>query len=185
MKERIIEMLGRGIPATQVAAAVGCDDSYVSQLLGEEGVEARVAALRAEHFAKYAAQDDEVDKLEQEALAQVKKLIPFITKPAEAVRVYGVLNAAKRRTADAVSNSQAVAQTVALDLPAATRVRFTVTPDRQVIEIEGRSMATMPAKSLAATLEQRRAERHLTADIPATLPFVLEEPATIPVVERL
>ena len=94
-------MLGRGIPAIQVAAAVGCDDSYISQLLSSEEISLQVQVLRAEHFSEFMEQDARVDTAESAALARVETLIPFITRPAEAVRVYAVLNAAKRRTADA------------------------------------------------------------------------------------
>lgn len=164
-------MLGNGIPATQVASAVGCDDSYISQLLSEEGVADKVIAAKAEHFSKYVELDGRVDDAESEALRRVESLIPFITKPSEAVRVYSVLNAAKRRTSDSANAAQAVMQTISLDIPEASRVRFTLTADRQVIEIEGRSMTTMPAKSLASQLEQRNATRLLSALAPQMLPI--------------
>jgi hypothetical protein len=182
MKDRIIELLGKGISAIQVASAVGCDDSYISQLLNEPGVTEKVQALKAEHFAKYAEQDATLDKAEAAALEKVSTLLPFVTRPSEAVRMYGILNAAKRRTSDSLQSSQVIAQTVQLDLPAAARVRFTITQDKQVIEVEGRSMTTMPAKSLAAQLEQRNAARLLTTDIPSVL---LPSKKDIPLAERL
>lgn len=169
MKDRIIEMLGQGLSATQVASAVGCDDSYISQLLADESVSAQVQSKRAENFGKYVEQDRKLDDAEATALEKLSTLAQFITKPTEAARVYSILNAAKRRTVDQVNQQQAVAQTVALDLPAAARVRFTLTNDKQVIEIEGRSMTTMPARNLAARLEQRNATRLLDLQIPTVL----------------
>ncbi len=166
MKERIIEMLGQGLSATQVANAVGCDDSYISQLLADEVVSEQVQALRAENFSKYVELDKKVDLAEAEALSKLTTLAQFITKPTEAARVYSILNQAKRRTVDQVNQQHAVAQTVALDLPEAARVRFTITSDKQVIEIEGRSMTTLPSKNLAARLEQRNATRLLDMVIP-------------------
>jgi hypothetical protein len=168
MKDKIIELLGRGIPATQVAAAVGCDDSYISQLLSDEDIAQQVAQLRATHFSGYIEQDDRIDSAEEAALAKVSSLIPFITRPAEAVRVFSVLNAAKRRAIEQQSTVP-VAQTVTLDLPEATRVQLTVTHDKQVIEIAGKSLTTMPAKSLAAQLEQRTAARLLATPVPSRL----------------
>lgn len=175
MKERIIEMLGQGLSATQVASAVGCDDSYISQLISDEDVSRQIQELRAENFSKYVEQDKFLDDAEARALEKVSSLVGFISKPAEAVRVFGILNAAKRRTVDQVNQQQAVAQTVSLDLPAAARVRFTLTHDKQVIEIEGRSMTTMPAKNLAARLEQRNASRLLDMQVPATILDVKSE----------
>lgn len=174
MKERIIEMLGKGIPAVQVAGAVGCDESYISQLLSDEAISLQVQELRAENFSNYIAQDKILDEAEAKALEKVAHLVQFITKPTEAARAYQILNAAKRRTVDQVNQQQAVAQTVALELPAAARVRLTLTSDRQVVEIEGRPMITMPAKNLTARLEQRRATSLLDMQIPNVLDVKME-----------
>lgn len=168
MQEKIVELLGRGIPATQVAAAVGCDPSFVSQLLADEAVTAKVMSLRATHFSRFAEQDSSLDAAEAAALTKVGNLIPFITRPGEAINAYRVLNAAKRRTSGTLQEA-APAQTLVLDLPEASRVRFTVSADRQVIEIEGRSLTTMPARTLASRLEARNAARLLSAEIPSTL----------------
>lgn len=185
MKDRIIEMLGKGIPASQVASAVGCDDSYISQLLGDEHIYKQVIEAKAEHFSNYVALDATLDRAEEEALNRLASLTAFITKPAEAARVYSILNSAKRRTVDSASASAVVATTVSLELPEASRVRFTLTHDRQVIEIEGRSMATMPAKSLASRLEQRNAERMLSTTVPDILQFVVPSKAEIPIANQL
>lgn len=165
MKDRIIEMLGNGIPAGAVAAAIGCSDSFVSQVLAEPGVAEQVQGLRAARFQEFAEQDATLETAEERALAKVASLIPFITKPAEAVRVYSVLNSAKRKTGQAISNTP-TGTIVQLQLPEQARVAFTISSDRQVVEIEGRSMATMPAKSLADRLQQRQAARLLDAPPP-------------------
>ena len=187
MREKIIEMLGRGIPATQVAAAVGCDDSYISQLLSDEAVSAEVQLLRATHYSGYLELDRKVDSAEEAALKKVAALIPYLTRPSEAARVYDILNKAKRRTVDSTASANAPAQTVIIDLPESARVRFTLTSDKQVIEIAGRSMATMPAKSLAAQLAQRTATRMLTSDIPNALPFAgrMANPSEIPLARKM
>lgn len=169
MKDKIIEMLGRGVPSTAVASAVGCDPSYISQLMADEEVSLRVQQLRAEHFSEYVELDKNIDDAETAALQRLQSLVPFITKPTEAARVFSILNSAKRRTSDESKAPSAPAQTVVIDLPAAARVAVTMTIDKQVIEVQGRSMATMPAKSLAAQLEQRNANRLLNAQVPNQL----------------
>ena len=168
MQEKIIELLGRGIPATQVAAAVGCDVSYVSQLLADESVTSQVMSLRATHFSRFAEQDSSLDAAEAAALTKVANLIQYIQRPGEAINAYKVLNAAKRRTSGPLQEA-APAQTLVLDLPEASRVRFTVSADRQVIEIEGHSLTTMPARTLASRLEARNAARLLSTEVPTSL----------------
>lgn len=174
MKDRILELLGQGITAAQVATAVGCDDSYISQLMADETFSSKVIELRAENFSKFVELDRKVDSAEAAALERLDRLAAFITSPTQAARVYAVLNQAKRRTADTISSQQAVAQTVTLELPAAARVRFQLTADKQVIEIEGRALTTMPARSLAERLEQRNASRLLDMKIPQVLDISVE-----------
>jgi hypothetical protein len=169
MRERIAELLGYGIPAVQVAAAVGCDDSYVSQLLAEPAFREAVETKRAEKFGEAVHHDKGIDSAEEAVLTRLSTLIPFITKPGEAVRVFGVLNAAKRRTGTAAAASTAPAKTVQLILPEVKQINFTLSQEKQVIEVEGRSMATMPARSLAAQLEARNAKRLLELTAPGTL----------------
>jgi hypothetical protein len=170
MQDRIIELLGQGVPAAQVALHVGCDPSYVSQILADENNSLRVQELRATHFEAHVAHDKRIDMAEQKALARIESLVDFITKPSEAARVFSLLNQAKRQTLEA-GNSQAMPSTIVnLQLPDAARISFTVTADRQVIEVEGRSMVTMPAKNVAAQLEQRNATRLLTQRAPLELP---------------
>lgn len=169
MKERILELLGYGIPAVQVAAAVGCDDSYVSQLMADDNFRSQVEVKRAEKFGEAVALDRMLDSAEQTALERMTALIPFMTRPGEAARVYSILNAAKRRTGAHAATQAAPAAVVQLVLPEAKSISFTLSHEKQVIEIEGRSMATMPARSVAAQLEARNARRLLEARAPTTL----------------
>ena len=185
MKDKIIEMLGRGIPAVQVASAVGCDDSYISQIVADPDNAAKIQELKAVHFSKYVEQDASLDEAEAAALDKVKFLVPFITRPAEAVRVYAVLNGARRRTGENANAAAPVMATVSLDLPEAARVKFTLTADKQVIEIAGRSMTTMPAKSMAAILEQRNAARLLATDVPFRPALTPLSKAETPLVDKL
>ena len=169
MKEQIIELLGKGLTATQVAMAVGCDDSYISQLLADPDTKTAVETKRATNLTHYVEHDSRVDKAEEAALERMENLLPFVTKPSEAARIFSVLNGAKRRAATAGPASSAPARTVTLQLPESSSISFTLSHDKQVIEIEGRSLATMPAKNLAQRLEQRNAARLLETKAPALL----------------
>lgn len=168
MKERIISLLSQGISASQVAAAVGCDDSYVSQIISDPEVFKSIQSARAENFSKYLETDSIADRAEKMALEKVEKLIPFISRPLEAVRTYQILNAAKRRTNGAEVASPA-ATIVTLEVPEKLAVSFKVTTDKQVIEVEGRTLTTMPAKSLTTRLAERNAARLLAVTPPAKL----------------
>jgi len=173
VKEQIQKLLSNGLSQTQAAAAVGCDDSYVSQLMAEEEFASAVAAGRAAKTAKFIEADETLEDAESAALKRVKALIPMITKPVEAARVFSVLNAAHRRASEgAASQNQESGDVVTLVLPkAATKLHVAIelSSDKQVIDVEGRSMVTMPAKTLAQRLEARKTEQILDVAAPMKL----------------
>lgn len=169
MKDRIIELLGNGIPATNVAEALGVSDSYISQIMSEEGVMEQVQAKRAVRFSKFADRDDFLEQAEEAALKRAAYLIPFMTKAGEAARVYSMLNNAKRKTSMQNANTAAPSTIVNLNIPTTARVNFTMSSDKQVIEVAGRSMVTMPAKTLAQKLEERNTKRMLEMAVPTEL----------------
>jgi transcriptional regulator with XRE-family HTH domain len=171
VKEQIRDLLGCGMSASEVAAACGCDPSYVSQLLSDEAFAIEVQALRAEKTAKFIALDEKLDNYEEQALDKMGQLIPFTTRAGEAARIYSVLNGARRRASAASAAAQQPAQTVTINLPAATHVQFVLSSDKQAVEVAGRSLTTMPARSLAARLEARRAQELLDVKVPEALPL--------------
>ena len=170
MKDRIKEMLGRGIPAVNVALAVGCDESYISQLMSDEAFAAEVSAAKAANFDRHAAQDDSLDAQEAKALEKVAQLIPFITRPGDAVRAFQILNSARRRTQNGASLAQQQPSTIVnIAIPQVARVSMLADHQKQVIEVDGRPLITMPAKELVKRTEEAHAQRLLTASVPKTL----------------
>lgn len=172
MKEQIRSMLAAGLAQTQVAQAVGCEDSYVAQLMMDPEFAGSVASARAVRTAKFLEADDDLDAAESMALKRTKMLIPMITKPLEAAAVFSKLNAARRRAEVGAANAQQDgADTVTLTLPrgVTANVAIQISSDRQVVEVEGRSMATMQARTLAQRLEDRRAKETLETVVPKKL----------------
>lgn len=154
--DKIIELLGRGYSATVVASAVGCDDSYISQLTAQPEVREAIANLRLKHVAGSVALDDSVDELEKDALARLHKLLPFVTKPMEAVRIYQIANSATRRSTQVAGATAPQAQLVQISLPNIMAVQFKLSSDKQVVEINGKSMAALPSALLNKRMEERK-----------------------------
>ena len=164
-RDRVIELLSFGYSQTVVASAVGVTDSYVSQVLSEEGVRDSVAQARTARLATHVTTDDSIDAIERDALAKVRSLLPFITDPMKAVRVFQVMNAASRKVTGApVGNQQSSAPIVNLTLPAGANVMFKLSSDKQVTEVDGRSLATLPASALSSRLSERKEQRTAITD---------------------
>ena len=48
-KDYAVSLLAQGIPTSQVAAACGVDDSYISQLRADPEIQQKIAEARAGH----------------------------------------------------------------------------------------------------------------------------------------
>lgn len=161
MKDRIIELAGNGTPSVAIASVLGCDPSYVSQVLGEEQAAAQVAEMRAAKAVKRQEHDEGIEAAEKIALQRIHALIPFETNIVRAAKVFQVLNGAKKTTDLSNNTTPQAGAIVTLSLPAAAHVHFKLTSDSQVIEIEGRSMVPMQSHQVAKQLRQMQATRLL------------------------
>lgn len=169
MKDKIIEMLGAGVTPVQVALACGVSESYISQLLADEHVEAQVKALRVEKAAAYVEHDAQLDSDEEVVRRKVRRNIDDgFLKPMELLKHFQVLNAARRKSEGAGTAQVPTSTIVQLHLPTAAAVQFKMTVDKQVVEIDGRAMTAMPAAQVAKMLREKKAVE--------TLDMALEQP---------
>jgi hypothetical protein len=150
-RERAIKLLGQNIQQSLVASAIGVSESYISQLLVEEGVAAEIAQLKAASLEAAVEKDETIESLEKSALAKIKSQLTYVKSPLEAARVFQILNNAKKATQAPQLGDSAGVQIVQITLPAAARgssVRISLNTSNQVIDVEGRSMAPLPSKAL-------------------------------------
>lgn len=170
MKERLLSLLGDcNLTPVMAAQATGLSESYISQLMADENFAAEVVARRSARLTKYAEHDATIDDLESKALARVKETIPFM-KPGEALNAFVKLNAAHRRSA-VVAQTAAPAMVVEIDLPEAAHVHFRISAGtNEVLEVEGRSMATLPASAVTKMLRAQTAEKIQALESSANVP---------------
>jgi transcriptional regulator with XRE-family HTH domain len=169
IRERVIELLGAGVTQSQVAAALGVEESYVSQLMSEEEVRAEVSNLRATKAAGYIQVDGTIENLEEVALERITRLLPMEANLMKALKVFQVMNAAKKKSESSIAPQQP-ANIVTINLPQQALVTFQMSSDKQVIDIAGRSLTTMPSHQLQARLKERQAATLLADQTPAIDP---------------
>ena len=148
MKERIIALLGNGVSPAIAASAVGCTEGYISQLMSDEAVAERVSALRFDNLQAASDRDKKADFIEDALLDSLKKALPMMMRPAEIVRSLAVVNALKRRASSASDTMHIHNQVINLQLPQHTALRVTMSASREIVEVEGRTLVTMPASQL-------------------------------------
>lgn len=156
-QKQVEELLGAGLGPEVVATAVGCSQGYITQLLAQDDFRDRVAALRTVALQSHGRRDKTIDGLEDKVLDKLRTAIDsgFIYKANDLLNAFRVINAAKRRglpTRDTMVVNNVVVQ---LQLPTKTVEKFTISKTGEVIEIEDRSMVTMPAQQLLKSLADR------------------------------
>lgn len=160
MKERIIALLGNGVSPAIAASAVGCTEGYISQLMSDEDVAARVSALRFDNLQAASDRDKKADRIEDSLLDSLQKVLPMMMRPAEIVRSLAVVNALKRRASSAPDTMHIHNQVINLMLPQHTALRVTMSASREIVEVEGRTLVTMPASQLLKESKEHATLQH-------------------------
>lgn len=153
-KEHAINLLAQGIPTSQVAAAVGVSDSYISQLKADEEVQRQIAERQAAHSIADSNFDDTLERAEAMALEKIEKNLPFANM-GQALAAFRILNGARRRKDELIQKDTAVSVTVNLTLPANNIPRYITNQANEIIEVEGKTMLSASAKTLDQILAAR------------------------------
>ena len=153
-KEYAISLIAQGIPTSQVAAACGVDDSYISQLKADPEVQQRVAEARAEHVVADSQFDNTLERAEALALEKIEKNLPFANM-GQALAAFRILNGARRRKDQFAQTEPNVSVTVALTLPQAAIPRYITNTKNEIIEVEGQTMLSATPKTLDDILSAR------------------------------
>lgn len=159
LSERIKELLGQGLTTSVVASAVGCDPSYVSQLLDNQEFHNDVLVARATKAEASVRRDTKWNDIEDLALAKAAELLPLVHRPADLVRMAAMANAAKRRATEFAGGNESASSTVNIVLPASATVLLQMNSNSQVVDVDGRSTMALPAKHLLEQLEARKLGR--------------------------
>lgn len=162
--DKLIQYAARGIPNSQIAAALGVTPGRITQLLDNP----KVAGLVQD--AKYKLAQEEIDN--QTSLAQARTsllnrlpdLIGATESLSEAVNALEKLNRLKEPTADQ-RRKTADATLITMELPAFLRSKVSIelTSQNEIIEIEGRSMATLPTTETHALIKKRQQDEQDSA----------------------
>lgn len=152
-KELVIKLLSQGIPTSQIAAAAGCDESYVSQLKADPEIARKVAEKTAVTTIADANFDERLDRAEETVLSRIEKSIGFANLP-QALAAFRTLNTARRRK-EGPLGPPVTNINVTLTLPANAIPRYVTNSNNEIVEVEGRTLVSATPKSLEAVMAAR------------------------------
>ncbi len=159
-KQQVISLLAAGIPTSQIAAAVGCDDSYISQLRADPEIAAQVAEKSAATVVADAKFDELLDSAETKALEKIERSLQFANFQ-QALSAFRILNGAKRRKDPLPGAGEGTTINVHLTLPASAAPRYVKNANNEIIDVEGKTMISATAKTLDQILGDRAAGKQL------------------------
>lgn len=163
-KEQIKELLGSGLGPEVVASAVGCDISYVSQLLSDELFATEVTARRTLALQSHTKRDNKIDSIEDRLLDKLDNMLDetvAFMKPRDALMAFSVINKAVRRGAPVHGTGgngvggTSITNIINLQLPQKIVRKFTRNSKNEVVETEGQTLVTMPSHMLLRNLSEQ------------------------------
>ena len=152
-KEQVAGLMAAGVGVTEIALAVGCDPSYVTQLRDDPEVNRMVGEQKAATSVQDAKFDTILNDTELNALEAVKLKLPFANF-SQSLAALRTLNAARRRKDGPETGAQTNIH-VTLTLPTAHLPKYVTSQSNEIIEVEGRTMLSATPKSLDALLLAR------------------------------
>lgn len=172
-QQQLLKLLGSGVSNAVAAQAVGITDAAVSQYLADPAFAAEVARARTDRLQAATKRDERYNEMEDVLLDKLESTLPFMHKPGEILGAIRIINNAQRRGAQAGADSSNQPQKiVVLNMPMQVVQRFTLNASSEVVEVENKTMATLPSDTLL--------KRMRTPDA-ASLPPPAIEPAREPV----
>ena len=155
-QDRVTQLLGSGLSAEVVATAVGCEPSYISQLLADDEFAKKVSELRIQNLQAATKRDNKWDEIEDKLLDKLKDSVEYIMKPREILAALATVNSAKRRGATAQESLTINNTVVNLTLPQKAVHNFVVNQTNQVIGVNDQSLLTMPSMNVKSLLQQAK-----------------------------
>lgn len=162
-KQLVAGYIAQGVSTSAIAAAVGCDESYVSQLRTDPEIIALAAGAEEERTVADVTFDTVLDKAEADALDRIARNIPFANM-GQALNAFRVLNSARRRKDGPVQGAGTTVN-VTLVMPAHVAPRYVTSANNEIVEVEGKTMVSASPKTIDAILAARSGG---TPGLPAT-----------------
>lgn len=160
---KCIKLLGNGCTQVEAAKALGVSESQVSQWLADADFKGQVNALVAKTFEEQSVIDENYNKAEKKLSDRLVNLTEHMFDPDKVLRALAFLNQAKRRVSPNIGNQPGMdginggaMKPVALLLPGVILKDFLLSPNNEVIGINGKEVITLPSKDINDLSKRKR-----------------------------
>lgn len=150
-----LRMLSQSISPIQVAAALGVEPSYISQLMGEEDFRAALEQHRVARSAQDCKFDETLEGAEKTYLDRIVEKSKMANLQ-QSMQAFRILNGAKRRRDSSVLNPTInIGQIVNIQLPASAAPQYITNSKNEIVEVAGKTMVSATPRRLDEILALR------------------------------
>lgn len=167
--DKVKSLLGLGLSQEQVASAVGCTVSFISQLMSEESFSQEVVEKRTEALQAATSRDLLTDGIEDALISKLKNSLDMIYKPRDILHAFATVNRAVRRGIQQTAAPVQQTTVVTLQIPTQIVQRFTMSATKEVIQVDDQTLVTMNSTTLLRDL-QKSATHERYAEVARFLP---------------
>jgi hypothetical protein len=155
-KDQVKKLLGTGLTPEIVGSAVGCDPSYISQLMADDAFAQEVAVLRMSALTANNERDKNIDGIEDNLITALRDAVETkqIYKPREILQAFAVVNSAKRRGIPAREAAVVNNTIVTLNMPVQVIKNYTINGGGEVVGVDKETLVTMPTNQLLNQLAE-------------------------------
>lgn len=155
---RCIKLQGSGCTQAEAARALGITEGQVSQWNAEPDFVFQINQLVKKTFAEQSKIDENYNSIELQLSDRLTKAVEHVYDADKILRILKFTNEAKRRIASPLNpeGEGSGLKPVALILPVFVAQEFMLSPNNEVIGINGRELTTLPSKDIGALAKAKR-----------------------------
>lgn len=166
-KERIVHYVAQGIQPVQIASILGVSPQYISEVQNDPAFSVALAAVQKTMAKTLVEEKHEEDyvKLESSVLRQIKESLPF-AEFHDLTRLMDSLIKRKQSIAQVpggIVHNTTTYNTVVLKVPQVVAPDILINERREVIAVDGRTMAPMTTQGVRSLFEILKEKRELKA----------------------
>lgn len=154
-KDSVLAMLAQNIPAHQISATLGVEESYISQLASNEDFQLQLAELKIEVAQADINYDAKLDLVEESFLDRIEDKSKFANLQ-QSIQAFKVLNTARRRRDSRIqAPNTSTAAVIQLTVAVAVIPQYQVNSKNEIIEVEGKTMVSATPSKLDEIIATR------------------------------
>lgn len=168
VKSQVCALASAGVKQEVIASRLNISASYVSQLLQEEELRAKVTKAQLEVLDSRTQRDAQYDAIEDILLEKTKKIANTLYKPQDILRALQAINKAERRGASSQQLAEITraqeSSVITLDLPERVKSRVVKSQTKEIVSVDGRALITKDSRLLLEEIQAEMSAPELPLD---------------------